>query len=259
MGVNEAAEQIYTAVMNIAENAVEGSAKSNAITSKASDIYIEAVSNREDATRKAGVMKESINHKIRESEAVEEIRVLTDNIINITNQTNLLALNASIEAARAGEAGKGFAVVADEIGKLATESASAANKIRAVSDVVINAVNDLAEESERMIEFLDEVAMAGYDKLLETSESYRDDVASTGSVMQEFAAASEQLRENVDSIREAINAVNIAVEECAEGIVNVTVSSAEITDAVGVIDDEANSNKDVADDLDKEVGKFKLD
>ena len=258
MGVNEAIEKIHGAVLNIAENAVDGSDKSETIMDKASDIYNEAVKNREDATEKAGIMKESINDKIKESKAVEDIKVLTDNIINITEQTNLLALNASIEAARAGEAGKGFAVVADEIGKLATDSASAANQIRVVSDVVINAVNRLAEESEIMITFLDEVAMAGYDKLLETSKSYRDDVASTGTVMKEFAAASEQLKTSIDDIREAINAVNIAVEESANGIMSVTISSTEITEAVGVIDDEANANKEIAQELDKEVGKFKL-
>ena len=109
-----------------------------------------------------------------------------------------------------------------------------------------------------MVEFLDKVAMAGYDKLLETSESYRDDVASTGVVMQEFATASEQLRINIDDIKEAISAVNIAVEESTKGIVNVTVSSSEIIESVDVINEEANANKDVAEDLDKEVGKFNL-
>ncbi len=69
-------------------------------------------------------------------EAAEESRVkteetlkITDFIMNISNQTNLLALNASIEAARAGEAGKGFAVVAEEVGKLATSSTEAVEKI----------------------------------------------------------------------------------------------------------------------------------
>ena len=75
-------------------------------------------------------MEQSVKRKIEKSKAVEEINILTDNILSITSQTNLLALNANIEAARAGEAGKGFAVVAGEIGKLAMDSAQAANQIR---------------------------------------------------------------------------------------------------------------------------------
>ncbi|MBP3338018.1 MAG: methyl-accepting chemotaxis protein [Lachnospiraceae bacterium] len=257
-GVNEAVEQIHEAIMKIAENSATGSEKSADIMNKASDIYSEAVKNREDATEKANVMKENVNEKIKESKAVEEIKVLTDNIIAITDQTNLLALNASIEAARAGEAGRGFAVVADEISKLATDSAQAANQIKGVSEIVINAVNRLAEESENMVAFLDEVAMAGYDRLLDTSESYRDDVANTGAMMQEFAASSEHLRHNIDDIKEAINAVNIAVEESTNGIANVTIITSDITEAVGVVDKDAHSNNEIAQNLNTEVNKFKL-
>ena len=62
-------------------------------------------------------MAASLNEKIAKSKSVEQIEILTSNIIEITEQTNLLALNASIEAARAGEAGRGFAVVGDEAGR----------------------------------------------------------------------------------------------------------------------------------------------
>ncbi len=85
----------------------------------------------EEGQKKAKIetekMAASLNEKIAKSKSVEQIEILTSNIIEITEQTNLLALNASIEAARAGEAGRGFAVVA-EIGKLAGNSADAATQ-----------------------------------------------------------------------------------------------------------------------------------
>ncbi len=257
-GVNEAVEQIHTAISKISDTATAGKESSNDIMGKAADIHSDAVVNREDALSRAKQMKETVNEKIEESKAVEEINVLTDEILNITSQTNLLALNANIEAARAGEAGRGFAVVASEIGKLATDSAAAANKIREVSAVVIEAVSKLAEESENMVNFMDEVAMAGYEKLLETSASYKDDVAETGAMMQEFATASDYLKKNIDDIREAVAAVNIAVEESANGIGNVTVISTELTESVMDIEKEAHGNMEVAVELNKEVNKFKL-
>lgn len=257
-GVNEAVEQIHTAISKISDTATAGKESSNDIMDKAAGIHSDAVSNREDALTRAQQMKETVNEKIEESKAVEEINVLTDEILNITSQTNLLALNANIEAARAGEAGRGFAVVASEIGKLATDSAAAANKIREVSAVVIEAVSKLAEESENMVNFMDEVAMAGYEKLLETSASYKDDVAETGAMMQEFATASDYLKKNIDDIREAVAAVNVAVEESANGIGNVTVISTELTESVMEIEKEARGNKEVAVELNGEVNKFKL-
>ena len=257
-GVNEAVEQIHTAISKISDTATTGKESSNDIMGKAADIHSAAVVNREDALSRAKQMKETVNEKIEESKAVEEINVLTDEILNITSQTNLLALNANIEAARAGEAGRGFAVVASEIGKLATDSAAAANKIREVSAVVIEAVSKLAEESENMVNFMDEVAMAGYEKLLETSASYKDDVAETGAMMQEFATASDHLKKNIDDIREAVAAVNIAVEESANGIGNVTIISTELTESVIEIEKEAHGNMEVAVELNGEVNKFKL-
>ena len=203
-------------------------------------------------------MAQTVNEKIERSKAVEEISELTAEIINITDQTNLLALNASIEAARAGEAGRGFAVVADEIGKLASNSAQAAGEIRRVSVEVISAVNELAQEAEAMLSFMEKTAMAGYEKLLVTSEEYRKNVGDMNGMMEHFATESGQLRESIDNIKEAIEAVNIAVEESTRGITNVAETSVNLTSGVADIGTEAEANMGVAARLNAEVNRFKI-
>ena len=257
--VTHAIGQVYEAIEKISMRAGEGRDSSIEIMHNANSIYQQAVVNQSDAKNKAALMVAAVNDKIEKSKAVEEIGELTANIISITDQTNLLALNASIEAARAGEAGRGFAVVADEIGKLAANSAEAAAEIQKVSAAVVEAVNQLAMEAEHMLTFMDETAMDGYEKLLETSESYQNDVDNMNRMMQEFATESEQLKQNIDHIKEAVEAVNIAVEESTRGVTNVTEMSVDLTTSVGDIESEANSNMDIANQLNNEVNKFKLE
>ncbi len=256
--INESVSQVTDAVDAIADSANEGSSNSDAVMQEAVRIYQDAVEQQRTAKEQAQQMALNVNEKIERSKAVEEISELTSEIINITDQTNLLALNASIEAARAGEAGRGFAVVADEIGKLASNSAEAAGEIRRVSAEVISAVNELAQEAEAMLTFMEETAMTGYEKLLETSEEYRKNVGDMNGMMQEFAAGSQQLRENVDNIKDAIEAVNIAVEESTRGISNVAETSSDLTSSMADIGAEADANMGVADQLNTEVNKFKI-
>lgn len=257
--ITEAIDEIYSSVERIAGNADAGKVSSQEMESRASGANDAAAEGQKNANIETEKMAASLNEKIAKSKSVEKIEVLTSNIIEITEQTNLLALNASIEAARAGEAGRGFAVVADEIGKLAGNSADAAAKIRQVSAEVIQAVDELAEGSQQMIEFVRNSTEEGFGGLVATSENYATDANAMRAMMEQFAQTAEELRSTMDGIRESISAVNIAVEESAKGIAGVSESSVQLTGNVNDIQSEASDNNGIAEDLATEVGKFKLE
>lgn len=257
--ITEAIDEIYSSVERIAGNADAGKVSSQEMESRASGANDAAAEGEKKANIETEKMAASLNEKIAKSKSVEQIEILTSNIIEITEQTNLLALNASIEAARAGEAGRGFAVVADEIGKLASNSADAAAKIRQVSAEVIQAVDELAEGSQQMIEFVRNSTEEGFGGLVATSENYATDANAMRAMMEQFAQTAEELRSTMDGIRESISAVNIAVEESAKGIAGVSESSVQLTGNVNDIQSEASDNNGIAEDLATEVGKFKLE
>ena len=257
--ITEAIDEIYSSVERIAGNADAGKVSSQEMESRASGANDAAAEGEKKANIETEKMAASLNEKIAKSKSVEQIEILTSNIIEITEQTNLLALNASIEAARAGEAGRGFAVVADEIGKLAGNSADAAARIRQVSAEVIQAVDELAEGSQQMIEFVRNSTEEGFGGLVATSENYATDANAMRAMMEQFAQTAEELRSTMDGIRESISAVNIAVEESAKGIAGVSESSVQLTGNVNDIQSEASDNNGIAEDLATEVGKFKLE
>ena len=62
----------------------------------------------------------------------------------------------------------------------------------------------------------------------------------------------------MDNIKDSIEAANIAVEESARGISNVSEISVSLTSSVSDIQDKAHGNLDIASMLNNEVNRFKL-
>lgn len=242
----------------IYETAEAESKASESIAKKAEEIYTNAEKEQKKARVLAEEMADTVNDKIQQSKSVEEINQLTANIIGITTKTKLLALNASIEAARAGEAGKGFAVVAEEISNLAANSAETASQISQVSQNVIIAVDELANEAEKMLHFMEETAIQGYEKLLQNSQDYQNDVTNQSETMKNFAEASRQLKDNINSIKGSVDSVNTAADETTKGVMQVTEMTVSLSKSMADIGKGANANSDVAQNLNDEVNRFKI-
>jgi len=256
--VTESVGVMNDAISDMAESAKQGADYTTRINRKAQEIKANASAEQKDAKEKSKEMAERAGEAMERSKAAGEIEVLTGNILEIAEETNLLALNASIEAARAGEAGRGFAVVAGEIGKLAQNSANAAAKIQEVSKTVMEAVEALAAETGNMVDFIETTAMSGYDKLMETCETYSQDAANLQSTMVHFEEQATSLQGTISEVDDAIRAVDFAMEENAKGVSGVTETVSGLTENMMSLEEQANKNQKVSEELDNEVHKFKL-
>ena len=177
-----------------------------------------------------GKMREMVDSMNEINQASQEIDKIIATINEIATQTNLLALNASIEAARAGEAGKGFAVVANQVNVLADQSAQAAKESAALIESSVSAVEKGMVVAKETAAQLEEVAdtskiitreVTGIAETLETQaaemkqinigiEQINDVVQTNSATSQECAAASEQMNNEANGLREMIRKFKVA-------------------------------------------------
>jgi len=198
------------------------------------------------------VLKESIEN----SKEVNKINELTTQILDISSQTNLLALNASIEAARAGDAGRGFAVVADEIRILADNSRTTANNIQEISEIVNDAVEALANNAEKMINFIEENVMPDYEKFTKTGDIYDKDATNVENMLQEFVEFSDKFTEKLSDFGDAIDTISHTIEESAKGVTAVAENTVHLVENINNIQTEMDVTDEISNKLKEEGSKF---
>ena len=166
------------------------------------------------------IQREKMERSIEAAKVVNEIREMADVIAEISDQTNLLALNASIEAAHAGEQGRGFAVVADEVGKLADESTRSVTVIQETIAKVQKAFEDLKDNSQELLAFIDKKIQPQMDGYLQISEDYYNDSDEVDNLAAEILAKVDKTVPEINQVTRLFsdvrNTSDVAVEKTAD-------------------------------------------
>lgn len=254
--VNLEIKNINVIVESILEHISGSVSTSNSVIESAHDMQAKAdyaYKNGEDTLIRT---KSSVEEAISSLSNLTKINELASQILNIAGQTNLLSLNASIEAARAGEAGRGFAVVAGEIGTLADTSRNTASNIQAICSETNDSIKVVNNCFNAIITFIETEVVDQFKDFAEKSTDYSVSVNKIKEQLDGVDKAVKQLESSVKQISDNIVDVNHITNEnrCAIGvIVEKNESTALIADQ---IQQQSEQNKELAQELDKLIGKF---
>jgi methyl-accepting chemotaxis protein len=181
-------------------NRIADMAKQNAESARTADGLMRQ---SEEVVAQANESMSSLIRSMGEiSECSRQMSQIIKTIDGIAFQTNLLALNAAVEAARAGEAGAGFSVVASEVRNLAQKSAQA------------------AKSTSVLIERTMEMVASGESILGATNNNFRNvagQVGKTGALIREISAGTDEQREGVAGINNAVQDLTALIHKNRQG------------------------------------------
>lgn len=254
--VNDNTNSVNNEVIFMADGTEEILNSVEEMKDRAMKLEMSARENKEGINQIIGPIVEGMKQAIEDGKNVKKIEELTEQILSISSQTNLLALNASIEAARAGEAGKGFAVVADEIRVLADSSRNAANDIQNINEMVIATVEKLIDNSNIILQYINNTVLTDYDGFVSSGKQYSDDAIKINEIMCDYSEKTETLKNIIGQMTESMKGISKVVEESALSVNQVAENMKGLVDGISNIHEEIKENDDIAKQLAEEANQF---
>lgn len=255
--INANASEVRDEVNEIADKTSEINRYSIEMKEHAESMENTARTNMETTSIKVNEILSVLSQAIEDSNSVNQVNSLTDDILNIASQTNLLALNASIEAARAGEAGKGFAVVAGEISQLADASREAANNIQKINGVVTAAVHNLANNANDLVSYMNDSILPEFESFVAAGSAYKNNATYIESVMGDFAVKTDGLKSAIAEIAGSIDSITTAIDEGVSGVNGAAENTQVLVGDMDNITGHMDENQQIAGALKQETEVFK--
>ena len=256
--INDSSEQLGKAIEFVTDRANEAAKKTSEMLGRAKGMHDNSVNSSKLATELYSESKVELEKAIVDSKNVDQIKVLTDEILAISSQTNLLALNASIEAARAGEAGKGFAVVADEIRVLADNTKLAVDKINHVAKSINDSVSNLSLGSEKILAFMNDKVTKDYNSMIDLAKKYEEDTVVFNDIASNLGASSEQMLAQMDEIQRALMDMTHLSQDVENGMSNISSSIGKLSSNSNEVTSRFDELAGLSENLNTTVKEFKV-
>jgi methyl-accepting chemotaxis protein len=175
------------------------------------DVLVPAlIAGKQSAIKVANDSRTRLQEAIEGTKVIQQIATVSTAIQEIATQTNLLALNASIEAARAGESGRGFAVVAGEIKNLSENTSEEIGKVNSLISDVVASVQQLSDESDNILVFIDNTVIEDYNKLENLANNYKNDAEYYSQVSKSLGASASEVNSSIQNINTVLDTIDQA-------------------------------------------------
>lgn len=257
--VNSNTEKVESAIAILAREANDSLKKSGEIKQRAADAYQNSHDSCISAQALSSQFETQLHSSMENAKIVENIEELASVIAGIAGEINLLSLNASIEAARAGEHGRGFSVVASEIGNLAKETSTAVTHIQDTIQDVQNAFHQLADHAAELLSFVQDKVTPDYTAFAETAKQYGDDAQSLTETARQISQMAESIREIMNDVTTAMSSIAETSHETAGISGGILQSVEDVSGSMEEVSQMANEQKEISNNLNMVVQKFKFE
>ena len=149
-----------------------------------------------------------------------------------------------------------FAVVADEIRQLADSSRETANKIQSINSVVVAAVNNLSDNANNLVSYLQQTILPEFQTFVDGGVKYKENASYIENAMDEFVEKTDVLKKNMDEIAHSINTITTVVDDGAAGVNNAAISTQDLVEDMVNISNKMIENKSIAQNLKNSTNIF---